>query len=137
MSLSQTKSAYLFHSSTRNSRMCCTLREPMAKRIFDHLPLYLYIYMIEIFKILFLSWSPSQSHPTNPAPIMRNLFLTLFWISHAMAAFSKLPRSPAQEGAVALPTTLLPTDASKIYGSPLEPSPWTTAGSSNNEPRCQ
>lgn len=54
-----------------------------------------------------------------------------------MAEFSKLPHTPAQEGAAALPTSLLPADTSEIYGNPLEPSSWTTAESSNNKPRCQ
>lgn len=68
---------------------------------------------------------------------MRTLFLLLPWISHAVAKFSILPHTPAQEGVTALTTSLLSAGTSGIYGDPLEPTPWTTAESSNNEPRCQ
>ena len=129
MSLSQIKSVCLFHSSTRLWRN--------RDLISIYLPRCLYILIIEPLKILCLSWSPSESNPIIPSSNMRNLFLLLSLISHAVAEFSKLPHTPAQEGVAALPTSLLPADTSEIYGNPLEPSPWTTAESSINEPRCQ
>lgn len=54
-----------------------------------------------------------------------------------MAESSNLQQSPAQDETVALPTSLLPADTSEISGNPLESSPWTTAGSSNNGPSRQ
>lgn len=124
MSLSQIKSVCLFHSSTRVWRN----RDLIS----------IYILIIDPFKIPCLSWSPSESNPTIPFSNMRTLFLLLSWISHAVAEFSKLPHTPTQEGAAALPTSLPPADTSaELYSSPLEPSPWTAAESSNNEPRCQ
>lgn len=72
-----------------------------------------------------------------PSSIVRSLLLLLFWISHAMADYSKLLHSPTQEDAVTLSSSLLPADVSEISSNPLESSPWTTAESSNNQPRLQ